>query len=87
MSSNSVYNKSKMSAELEAAVTGWGLMIQESLDARFGKNKACFCLILASSGAGGSMHLQTNMKHEGLVPLFRELANKIAQGMKGIIIH
>lgn len=82
-----IYGKTKVGDELERATTEWGKMMQESLDARFGKDKIGFCLILATTGAGGSMHMKTSLKHEGLVPFFRELANKMAMGMRGIIIH
>ena len=81
------YTKTRMGEELSKATTAWGIMMQESLDREFGKNKAGYCLIIASTDSGGSMHMKTNMKHEGLIALFRELADKVAQGMRGFIIH
>jgi hypothetical protein len=82
-----LYSKTKIGAELEKATTEWGKMMQLSLDERFGKDKCGFCLILTTTGPGGSMHMKTSLKYEGLVAFFRELANKLAAGMKGVIIH
>ncbi len=82
-----LYSKTKIGEELEKATTEWGKMMQTSLDTRFGKDKAGYCLVLTTTGAGGSMHMKTNMKMEGLVPFFAELSRKIRQGMTGLIIH
>jgi len=82
-----LYSRTKIGAELEKATDEWGRMMQESLDARFGKDKTGFCLILCTAGKGGSMHMKTNLKREGLVEFFRELANKVAAGMRGYVIH
>ena len=81
------YTRTQMAEELNKATTAWGTMMQESLDGQFGKGKAGFCLIICSGQSGGSMHMKTNLKTEGLVALFRELADKVAQGMRGYIIH
>lgn len=82
-----LYSRTKIGDELEKATISWAQMMQASLDARFGKDKAGYCLILTTAGKGGSMHLKTNLKMEGLVEFFKELSNKIRQGMTGVIIH
>ena len=82
-----LYSKTKIGEELKRATTEWGLMIQASLDSEFGKDKTGYCLILTTTETRGSMHLKTNLKMEGLVEFFKELSNKIRQGMTGVVIH
>lgn len=78
-----LYSKTKIGDELEKAATEWGKMMTESLDARFGKGKTGFMLLLTTAGPGGSFHMNTNLKRAGLGPMLMELANRLI----GRIIH
>lgn len=78
-----LYSKTKIGDELEKATSEWGKMIQESLDERFGKNKAAYCIVLTTVGRGGSFHMNTNLKNDGLAAFFKELSDRL----RGITTH
>ncbi len=78
-----LYSKTKIGDELEKACTEWGKMMQESLDERFGKNRAAYCLVLTTVGKGGSFHMNTNLKREGMAAFFKEIADRL----RGITVH
>ena len=73
-----LYSKTKIGDELEKAADEWGKMMQQAMDERFGVDKCGFFLVLTTAGKGGSMHVKTNLKPEGLIPMLRELATKLA---------
>lgn len=74
-----------LSDDLSLASDDWGRQIQSALDGRFGKDRVGFMLILVTSGEGGTVTLKTSLKMSGAVAFLRELANKVSQGMTGII--
>jgi len=74
-----------LTEDLTKASNHWGRELQKSLDARFGKDRVGFMLILATSGEGGTMTFKTSLKLSGAVAFLRELADKISQGMSGIV--
>jgi hypothetical protein len=63
--------------ELIRAGKGWGKMIDEALDARFGKNRSAYCLILCTTGNRGSFHITTNINYSDLGNILREAADKL----------
>jgi hypothetical protein len=67
----------EIKADLIRASKGWGKMIDESLDSRFGKNRAAYCLILCTTGNRGSFHIATNINHSDLGNILREAADKL----------
>lgn len=76
---------SALAEDLTKASNHWGRELQKSLDARFGKERVGFMLILATSGEGGTMTFKTSLKLSGAVAFLRELADKVSQGMSGIV--
>lgn len=76
---------SALTEDLTKASNHWGRELQKSLDQRFGKDRVGFMLILATSGEGGTMTFKTSLKLSGAVAFLRELADKVAQGMGGIV--
>lgn len=72
-----LYSRTKIGDELERAAGEWGKMMQESLDERFGKNRAAYCLVLTTTGQGGSFHMKTNLRNDGLAAFFKELADRL----------
>lgn len=84
---NTLERNSFVQEDLTKASEHWGRELQKSLNDRFGKDRVGFMLILATSGSGGTMTFKTSLKLSGAVAFLRELADKIANGMTGRIIH
>ena len=77
----------QLELDLTKASNHWGKEIQTALNEKFGKDKVGFMLVLTTSGEGGIMTLKTSLKLSGCVAFLRELANKVAHGMKGEILQ